>query len=753
MNHQIVKLTIILTFVLFLFIGKTNTVFGECNGTYICNVRDIDGDCRAGTNIKDCSGSDEGACLNSIICGVCGWASSDCWWSTPCDPTSWSACTESCGGGTKTNACGTTVDCNTQACCNEVSPDKPTLSSPANGTELRVGVATTLDWNDIASWGTKCPTPNSNSYNVCLDTTGSSGCNIGLPNLGVVSQYSWTPSVAYPTVYWVANASNGSLETWSDVRSLCVEGFNAASISYVSAWTPACGPQTRTCKEDCYGNDCAGVVKTNCQYCAPTITSFTPACGSQTRTCTDNDGTCSGTCVGIATTNCQHCNPTIPAWGTTWTTCDGAHKRSMTRTCTENDGLCDGNDCNAYMAADVCPAGSTCTYNTATNVQTRVEDCVGTITGTLFDASDLPTTCFADIGTNPSYLGYRYKNQPFAINGPSLWPPTPLSVSTDTDGIYTRSVFTGSGGTYQFNYDDLYAAGVAESVKTECGTAAVSLTTQGETVTKNTGFWRIYGGWWQAVGGSVYARSGVRSYVPASLPAANQRLILGDAIGRVGVLAHGYTWTGNELGTNPGVKVSVPNQWRIESTYEGLRYDYDYYTTRMNIFDSSPWNGTSAISYNGGVNGYQILKSTNPSTTLGGLNLSAGQKLIILVDGNVSVAGDIIVPNGAFLAVIAKGNITFSSNPSLTKAQGWFVAENINVPCNDVVVGGGCDKDDSQFVGEGSFVGWSNISLDRDMNTLNNDNPSEKFVYRPDFVLNAPAPIKLYTKKFAPFIP
>ena len=102
------------------------------------------------------------------------------------------------------------------------------------------------------------------------------------------------------------------------------------------------------------------------------------------------------------------------------------------------------------------------------------------------------------------------------------------------------------------------------------------------------------------------------------------------------------------------------------------------------------------------------------------------------------------------LAIIAKGTITFDQ--AVTQADGWYVANNISVPCLDVG-GNGCDKTDSQFLGNGTFVGWSGIALGRTRGITNNTAPSEKFTYRQDLFLNAPKPMKMYTKFYRPFVP
>jgi len=47
-----------------------------------------------------------------------------------------------------------------------------------------------------------------------------------------------------------------------------------------------------------------------------------------------------------------------------------------------------------------------------------------------------------------------------------------------------------------------------------------------------------------------------------------------------------------------------------------------------------------------------------------------------------------------------------------------------------------------QFRGEGSFVGWNGVSLNRDRGTSNSTEPSEEFVFRSDLMINAPIALK-----------
>ena len=54
---------------------------------------------------------------------------------------------------------------------------------------------------------------------------------------------------------------------------------------------------------------------------------------------------------------------------------------------------------------------------------------------------------------------------------------------------------------------------------------------------------------------------------------------------------------------------------------------------------------------------------------------------------------------------------------------------------------GGVDK---RFIGEGTFVGWTDVEMLRDFNDedINGAYPTETFVYRPDFIKYTPEKMK-----------
>jgi hypothetical protein len=409
------------------------------------------------------------------------------------------------------------------------------------------------------------------------------------------------------------------------------------------------------------------------------------------------------------------------------------------------------------------------------------ETCEAYIRGTIFDASFL-NTCPADTNgdgyADESLTPDQYaRDESFSISDEDNSPPvgTPsgtYAITTTETGNYQARVYAGgdasaSGLPVRYAYDFsgmAYDFDLAVGPKLLCNNSSEAVASawsndqlclyQPCTIVdnQNFGFWRIFGGWWQVTGGSVYGAGGVRSYIPPSTVTnpVPQQLILADGNdnGRTGLLAYGEK-NSDELGYNPNARVSS-SLWEIQSLYQGLRYDYNYYNTRMSLFASTTWDG-GEISYNDKGVGFQIFKHTG-DVTVTGLSLTGTQKVILLVNGNVTVSGDLITPNGAFLAIIAKGDITFT--PDMSKAQGWFVAERISVPCRDAAEPyETCDRDDTRFLGEGSFVGWTNIYLRRDRGLTNNAESSEQFIYRPDFFINAPTPMRVYTRKFTPFIP
>jgi len=120
----------------------------------------------------------------------------------------------------------------------------------------------------------------------------------------------------------------------------------------------------------------------------------------------------------------------------------------------------------------------------------------------------------------------------------------------------------------------------------------------------------------------------------------------------------------------------------------------------------------------------------------GTLSSGAGESIVIFHDGDVSITGNIDVPLGSYLAIISSGSISVQSN--VTSVEGVYIAD-----VNFEVLSTGNTATEQRFVGEGTFVGLTGVSLLRDRGATNNTESSEYFIFRPDFVVNAPFGLKL----------
>jgi len=136
----------------------------------------------------------------------------------------------------------------------------------------------------------------------------------------------------------------------------------------------------------------------------------------------------------------------------------------------------------------------------------------------------------------------------------------------------------------------------------------------------------------------------------------------------------------------------------------------------------------------------------------------------VLINGDLTVQdnGDIEqvinVDDGDFLGFIVNGNITFEASVGFdkdmtnlvpvtddTNVEGLFVAdESLIVAGYDAL--SQPQLVDRKFIGAGTFVGFSGVSLNRDFEnsvdpltrSMNNLDPVSTFVYRPDLVKNLP---------------
>ena len=507
----------------------------------------------------------------------------------------------------------------------------------------------------------------------------------------------------------------GTYPTDEVVSSSCVNRYSFCGIGSMYKVLEGCDCELKHCGKDCEFTACYGwyIQAHHCEpYCGVTI-----------------DGVC------------KECGPTISPWSA----CDpNTHKRTRACGvfCAQNVSLCDP--------------------------YTLEEDCTVDVKGTLFDATNMnacpsfdPATGYL-VGVDTTLTA---NNRTFGLadqkNSPAThpWPLiTPTVATTNSVGNYSVRVYSPTTYNYDFtSLKDIYV--VSEGPKLTCTSSSVvapasdpTCMTQPCSKVNNIsfGFNRYWGGWWQTVGAGVHGEKGIKSSIPSTYP-SEQSLILRDpAIGnRDGVLSYG-TLTDFMLGVNPNAKVSN-NLWQIKSSYDGVIYDYNFFNQQFKKYVTTAWDGTSPLVYDDKGKGYQIFKVTG---SIADFNYSpvGTQKVIFLVNGDVNIGANLTIPDGAFMAILASGDITFKT--TVTKAEGWYLGRNIFVRCTDANSDLECDRTDSQFLGNGSFVGWKGIYLKRDMGGANNIlNPAQKFTYRLDLYNNAPEPLKNVTKMYKPYVP
>ncbi|MCX6725918.1 MAG: hypothetical protein NT052_01195 [Candidatus Shapirobacteria bacterium] len=130
-------------------------------------------------------------------------------------------------------------------------------------------------------------------------------------------------------------------------------------------------------------------------------------------------------------------------------------------------------------------------------------------------------------------------------------------------------------------------------------------------------------------------------------------------------------------------------------------------------------NGTNAPSED------KVYYAKSSRTLSGNWSLGNNRWIVLLVEGDVSINTNIIVPKGSFLAIAATGSIVF--NTSETKAQGMFVADNRIDTSSGAIA----------FEGQGTFTA-PQVIFGRDFKDSRNQTTSvEKFIARPDFIMSS----------------
>ena len=187
------------------------------------------------------------------------------------------------------------------------------------------------------------------------------------------------------------------------------------------------------------------------------------------------------------------------------------------------------------------------------------------------------------------------------------------------------------------------------------------------------------------------------------------------------------------------VRDNPAEAWLVNSTTpysSGTRYDYDYFVSKIPggaipAILAGPVNGSvSCASCN--YNGYQWYTNTG-GLTINSLTLAANQNVVIFVNGDLTIAGDVLIPAptaSKFFMAVVNGTLTVANptaNPATQTLEGVFVA-------NQLTIGSGTTR----LISNGSVVSWGGVVLNRNLGAGNVATPAELFNFRPDFVLRIP---------------
>ncbi|MDO5561407.1 MAG: hypothetical protein Q4G02_01380 [bacterium] len=168
--------------------------------------------------------------------------------------------------------------------------------------------------------------------------------------------------------------------------------------------------------------------------------------------------------------------------------------------------------------------------------------------------------------------------------------------------------------------------------------------------------------------------------------------------------------------------------------------------------------------------------SADTTTNLSNITIADGVKQVVFVDGNLTINGDIAVPETSYLAVIVNKNITF--NPNLgtdvttfaNPQSSWDQAPAVNgvfIASGELLFPANTEKSlytkypcDTKLTLGGTFVGWGGVEVQRSFigcataapslttpyQNYNAKIPVLTFKYRPEFVLNTPSWMKQVTE-------
>jgi hypothetical protein len=174
-------------------------------------------------------------------------------------------------------------------------------------------------------------------------------------------------------------------------------------------------------------------------------------------------------------------------------------------------------------------------------------------------------------------------------------------------------------------------------------------------------------------------------------------------------------------------------------TINGPRENYDYFSQLYSMSGAATdFSGAQPASAPANGRAYY---SANPITISSPWTVKSGEKIVVFVNNTLRINAAITVKQGGFLAFIVKNSLTISKDLGNTDPNdGTPIVAGVYVSDGALVIEGGRAGGDLRFVGEGTFVGWGGVSMQRQFANAayNASIPTEMFRFRPDFMQNVP---------------
>ncbi len=249
--------------------------------------------------------------------------------------------------------------------------------------------------------------------------------------------------------------------------------------------------------------------------------------------------------------------------------------------------------------------------------------------------------------------------------------------------------------------------------------------------------------WVRARGGDVYAAGSVRSYVP---DLATRQFITTSPEADDGVLIYGTSFDFDSDPYSTGATLVSGTNWQVNASRTTVDY-YDYFYRRY----GSPTTATTDTAFSNLSAVTQPASSDTPyyvvgdMTTTGNWSVGAGESVVIIVNGNVTLGGQVNITGDGFIAFIVNGDIDVTSSIGGTSGSTTPVIEGIYItsPTGTFATGVSAAAATAKFVGKGMFIS-GNFLLERDLDIANANNisASEVFFYNPRLLLTMPDSMK-----------